>query len=329
VNYEQEKAVAISAVRQAARLCEAVRLEMVPAAIEKSDKSPVTVADFGAQAVICRALGLAFPQDPVVGEEDGADLRQPEMAPVLETVTAQVGRWVEDSTPDQVIDWIDHGNGDVAPRYWTLDPIDGTKGFLRGDQYVVALALLVDHQVQIGVLGCPQLPFQRLSGSPTNNIGSLVIAVRGEDCWATPLETSEHFIKLQVSNTTDPRQARIFGSYEAEHTNQAQIDAFARRLEVNSTPVRMDSQAKYALLAAGQGELMLRMLSSARPDYREKIWDQAAGSIIIQEAGGRVTDLDGKPFDFSTGRTLENNRGVLASNGHLHKPALAALSEVQ
>ena len=84
----------------------------------------------------------------------------------------------------------------------------------------------------------------------------------------------------------------------------------------------MDSQAKYAVLAAGEGDVLLRLLSPSRPDYREKIWDQAAGSIVIEEAGGRITDLDGKPLDFSHGRTLAKNRGIVATNGHLHDAVL-------
>ena len=90
----------------------------------------------------------------------------------------------------------------------------------------------------------------------------------------------------------------------------------------------MDSQAKYMLLAAGEGELYLRFLSSRQPDYREKIWDQAAGSLIVEEAGGQVCDLHGRPLDFSAGRTLLHNRGVLASNGYLHQQALQALRAI-
>ena len=90
----------------------------------------------------------------------------------------------------------------------------------------------------------------------------------------------------------------------------------------------MDSQAKYAVLAAGQGELMLRLLSPDQPKYQEKIWDQAAGSLVLEEAGGCISDLDGKALDFTTGRALCNNRGILASNTHLHASALAALKAV-
>ena len=74
--YEREQAVAIGAVRAAARLCRAVRSEISPDVLAKKDKSPVTVADFGSQALICRELAEAFPDDPVIAEEDAAELRR-------------------------------------------------------------------------------------------------------------------------------------------------------------------------------------------------------------------------------------------------------------
>ncbi|HEX7974990.1 MAG TPA: inositol monophosphatase family protein, partial [Anaerolineales bacterium] len=84
----------------------------------------------------------------------------------------------------------------------------------------------------------------------------------------------------------------------------------------------------YAILAAGKGDLLLRLISPSMPDYHEKIWDQAAGSLILEEAGGKITDLDGRPLDFSTGRELLNNRGILASNSFLHPAALEALQAI-
>ncbi|MFW6032399.1 MAG: inositol monophosphatase family protein [Phycisphaeraceae bacterium] len=65
-----------------------------------------------------------------------------------------------------------------------------------------------------------------------------------------------------------------------------------------------------------------------RADYREKIWDHAAGAIVVEEAGGKVTDIEGKPLDFSRGRKLENNRGVIATNGPIHDAVLEAVGAV-
>jgi 3'(2'), 5'-bisphosphate nucleotidase len=115
---------------------------------------------------------------------------------------------------------------------------------------------------------------------------------------------------------------------EKAHTNVDEIGQLAAVLGITAAPVAMDSQAKYAVLAAGAGDVLLRLLSPSRPDYREMIWDQAAGSIVVTEAGGRITDLDGRPLDFAQGRTLAKNRGVLATNGRLHDALLAGLRDI-
>jgi 3'(2'), 5'-bisphosphate nucleotidase len=85
----------------------------------------------------------------------------------------------------------------------------------------------------------------------------------------------------------------------------------------------MDSQAKYAVLALGEGELYLR--TPTKPGRSEWIWDHAAGVICVEESGGRVTDLDGRPLDFGTGRALTANRGIVGTNGVLHERVLAAV----
>ncbi|TVP68578.1 MAG: 3'(2'),5'-bisphosphate nucleotidase [Leptolyngbya sp. LCM1.Bin17] len=319
--YDLEKQVAIAAVTQAAQLCEAVRQGLVPAAIEKNDKSPVTIADYGAQAVICRALAAAFPADPVVGEEDTQDLRQPAMAPVLSQVTQQVQGVQPGATDSEVLSWIDHGNGDVARRYWTLDPIDGTKGFLRGDQYAIALALVEDSDLKVGVLGCPFLSF----GQGT---GLLLVAVRGEGTVIMPLAGGEPQ-PLQVASADHTAHWRFVESVESGHGNQDQQSAIAQAVGITAPSMRMDSQAKYAAVAAGQAVLYLRLPSPKSPDYREKIWDHAAGVLVVQEAGGKVTDMHGKPLDFGTAARFPNNRGVVVSNGAIHETVLAALKQGQ
>ncbi|MBD1873826.1 3'(2'),5'-bisphosphate nucleotidase [Nodosilinea sp. FACHB-131] len=317
--YDQEKQTAIAAVIQAAQLCEAVRQGLVPAAIEKNDKSPVTIADYGAQALICKALAEAFPSDPVVGEEDTTDLRQPETAAVLAAVTEQVQNAIPSATDSDVLSWIDHGNGDVAPRYWTLDPIDGTKGFLRGDQYAIALALVVDGDIKVGVLGCPFLSFD---GGET---GLLFAAVRGEGTVMMSL-TGGNPQPVKVTAADDVDRLRLVESVESGHGDLSQQAQVAQAVGITTPSIRMDSQAKYAAVAAGQAALYLRLPSPKTPDYREKIWDHAAGVLVVEEAGGRVTDMHGKPLDFASAARFPNNPGVVASNGAIHDTVLKALS---
>ncbi len=317
---------ALNATRRASLLVRLVQSELVTPALTKEDRSPVTVADYAAQALVGRLLAEQFPHDWLVAEEDSSALRTPDAARTLERVTHFVRRSLPGATPDRVCAWIDHRRADSAERFWTLDPVDGTKGFLRGDQYAVALALVVAGQVEIGVLGCPNLTDAQ--NPDLNGPGSLVVGVRGQGAWTTSLASPGDFQPLKVSAQADPAQARLLRSFESGHTNVSQMDVFARALGIQAEPVLMDSQAKYAVLAAGKGDLLLRLLSPAQPNYREKIWDQAAGARVLEEAGGRITDLDGRPLDFTTGRSLRNNRGVLASNHVLHDAALKALGQI-
>ncbi len=317
--FEKEKAVAIAAATAAAKVCEQVRQTMVPEAIEKKDRSPVTVADFGAQAVVCKALLEDFPNDPVVGEEDAGELKTPEMAERLQQVTSYVQQVAPDATPDAVTKWIDHGNGDVAARYWTLDPIDGTKGFLRKDQYAVALALVENGEIKVGVLACPALTI----GDKT---GILLVAARGEGATMQAIAggTPE---PIKVTSSSDAEHFRFVESVESGHGDQSLQSAIAQAAGITADSMRMDSQAKYAAVASGQAVLYLRLPSPKSPDYREKIWDHAAGVIIVEEAGGRVTDMTGKPLDFSKAAKLVDNRGVIVSNGEIHDSVLSALKQ--
>lgn len=287
----------------------------------KGDRSPVTVADFAVQASVARSLMESFPADPLVAEEDSGLLSD---RATLDTVSEALRLQWPEAKPERVLEWIERGGAEPSERFWTLDPVDGTKGFLRGEQFVVALALIEHGQVVLGVVGCPNLNVDAMPelGGP----GSLALAVHGQGAWIQPLNGGERR-KLRVSDTGDPRAARLLRSVEASHTNLDRMQQIQTRLEVSAEPVRMDSQAKYVMLAAGKAELIFRLLSPDQPDYRERIWDQAAGSLLVEEAGGRVTDLEGRPLDFSAGRLLDRNRGVLASNAHLHKMALQALRE--
>ncbi len=322
--YEQELAVAQAAVSQAARLCEAVRQQLVMEAMEKADKSPVTVADYGAQALICRALAMAFPLDPVVGEEDASELRDPalggQLQQILGFVQGELGATA--ATAEQVLTWIDQGNGAVGTRFWTLDPIDGTKGFLRRDQYAIALALIEDGDLRVGVMACPAL---KLECRPET--GLLFSAVRGQGATVRPLADLSQVTPLQVLPPGDSPRLRFVESVEASHGNQPQQQAVARAAGITRPPVPMDSQAKYGVVAAGEAALYLRLPSPKYPDYREKIWDHAAGALIVEEAGGRVTDMLGQPLDFYRGIKMLDNRGVIATNGTLHDLALQAMAK--
>lgn len=315
---------ALAAVRDAMRVCRSVQASFDGGSLAKEDKSPVTIADFGSQAVVCRRLAETFPHDPIIGEEDSSALMNEEHAPFLHRIHDEVCRNCIEATPDQICHWIDRGNAsEYSDRFWTLDPIDGTKGFLRQGQYAVSLALIVNGRIELGVLGCPNLA---PSGIETDSVGTLYFAVRGQGAFGLSLAEGATAERIHVSRTTDSTRARFCESVESGHSNQGKSAAIGQKLGITANPARLDSQAKYAVVARGEADLYLRLPTKA--DYREMIWDHAGGVIVVEEAGGRVTDVDGKPLDFTLGKKLLNNRGVVASNRALHDVALKTLAEV-
>ena len=324
-DHSHEAAFALSAVRAGGRLARQIQQDHAGRAELKADLSPVTVADYAAQALIASQLKEAFPGDRLVAEEGSEALRRPEQREMLAAVRGwlePVGGPLDD---DQVCAWIDWGSGEPGERFWTLDPVDGTKGFLRGEQYAVALALIERGVVVLGALACPNLGID--GSSDREGEGCVALALRGQGAWIEPLQGGARR-PLRVSATEEPAEARVLRSVESGHTDPASMQALLSDLGIATPPVLMDSQAKYVTLAAGTGDLIFRLISPDRPDYREWIWDQAAGHLLVTEAGGMVTDLTGAGLDFSRGRRLERNRGVLASNGRLHPAALQALQRV-
>jgi 3'(2'), 5'-bisphosphate nucleotidase len=331
------------------------------------------VADYAAQAIINTVLSNAFPDDPIIGEEDASDLRPSSSSTSTtnesgDALRARVVELADDILaqpplpPDSEFDpsvggeraewglgrrWgaeallkaIDRGKyaGGRTGRalrfcvafftfalpfvvctnflffwcvgFWTLDPIDGTKGFLRGGQYAVCLALLVDARVELGVIGCPNLPTEP-SASPQSTTastddkdndddddneqqraqgrGALFIAVRGQGAYQLPLHpptSTSDVVQQPRRRLTMPHLAlhelSFLESYEKAH---AALDTNARvasRLGVRAQPVRMDSQAKYAALVRGDegGGVYLRLpVAFGKNDddgeggYQEKIW---------------------------------------------------------
>lgn len=313
---------AIRAVRSAARLCRTVRARPGFESLDKKDRTPVTVADYGSQALVCKALSDAFPEIPIVAEEGADELRGP-AAKALEQVAefVRIERPDLNADPRAICDWIDLGAADPPSSgwFWTLDPIDGTKGFLRNEQYAVALALIHSSTLELAVMACP-------------GYDALYVAVRGQGVQVHSLSRREDADAdaapraIAVSPIADPLEARLCESVESSSTDHSQVDRLVQRLGLRRPPLKIDSQAKYAAVAQGDAELYVRI--SPTPDYREKIWDHAAGALIVAEAGGIVTDLRGKPFDFGQGRTLAANQGVIAAIPALHPLAVQAVAEI-
>ena len=165
----------------------------------------VAVGDYTSQALITSLLLNHFPTDEIVGEEDSSELNQPANSDTKRQIVRLANEalvehlpleqdedlWREvkleagrDPKPEQHwLDLIDRGNssGGAAGRDWWCDPIDGTKGFLRGGQYAVCLGLLERGEVVLGVMGCPNLPVD--PNQPEGEKGALFVAVKGQGAY--------------------------------------------------------------------------------------------------------------------------------------------------
>lgn len=325
MSYEKEKQIAIAAVTAAGQLCQQVRQLQNSPTLKKADASPVTVADFGSQAVICQALSVALCDDPIVAEEDTNLLLLPELADSLKQVTQQVQTFIPGTTQQEVIDWINRGKGEIASRYWTLDPIDGTKGFIRGDQYAIALALIEQGEVKLGVLACPALPVN--PSQPSADQGVIFVAIRGQGTEMRSIDGKKSQV-IHVNPTDDMGKIWRIESVESAHSDRILQTTLDQTLGLIQPAQQMDSQAKYGAIARGEADLYLRIPLPQAATYQENIWDHAAGLIIVEEAGGVVTDLEGKPLDFSLGSKLSKNRGIVVSNGKIHQQVLNAIAQM-
>lgn len=323
------RASALHAVQEASVVCRHVQQQIdTLRAISKDDKSPVTIADFASQAVIAHRLQESFGAIQLVAEEDAATLREDSHAQTRSSVVEAVRLVWPEATEDDVLDAIDLGNHDgSSDNFWTLDPIDGTKGFLRGEQYAICLGYIEGPSPVLGVLGCPNLSADetRSFGDP-DPIGTMYLAIAGQGLWAGACNVNGALQAIQRPARVSVDELRLCESVESAHTKH---DASARVLDalgMRANPQRLDSQCKYAVVARGQADAYLRM--PTRKGYVEKIWDHAAGALVAIEAGCVVSDVCGEELDFSLGTRLERNRGVICADAELHASFVSTIADL-
>ncbi len=211
--------------------------------------------------------------------------------------------------------------------FWTLDPIDGTKGFLRGQQYAIALARIEGGRVTHGIMGCPNLSVDpQRAVEAADPIGVVFSASDGGGAWQWPTNGTDREGQPIHAKSGPADVARICSSVERSHSSQDDQQRVLEHLGLRVEPLRLDSQGKYGIVARGQADAYLRL--PTRASYVERIWDHAAGSLIATEAGAVVSDITGATLDFSHGSGLEANRGVVCANRSLHGRLIEALRDL-
>jgi len=318
------------AVTLASTVCRQVQASLDDVrAITKDDKSPVTVADFASQAIVAYVLRERLGDVILVAEEASAFLREDDHAAHLEATLAAVREVWPEATADEMLEVIDIGAGDTSHHsFWTLDPIDGTKGFLRNQQYAVALGFIENGAPTIGVMGCPNLPkdLSEPLDEPDPN-GCLYFGMHNEGVYEAPCDdATADPIRLTRLDHEKGDPILVCASVEKAHSNVSDTDRILEIIGEESDLVRLDSQAKYAVVARGQADAYLRL--PTRKGYVERIWDHAAGALIAGESGAPVTDIYGNALDFSHGRGLEKNKGIVSAPPRVHGLLIGAIREL-
>ena len=213
----------------------------------KDDRTPLTEADRAAHRIIAEGLSRIEPRLPLLSEE-GAH-----------TPFAERRAWT---------------------RYWLVDPLDGTREFIkRNGEFTVNIALIDDRRPVLGVIHAPALDYTAWAEAGT---GAFLRDASGDDL---PLSSSR----------PAPRPLRVAASRShLDARSAAMIESMG---EVER--VGMGSSLKFCRIAEGRADVYPRFGPTSE-------WDTAAGQCVLEAAGGRVLDLDGEPFAYNRGESLLN-----------------------
>lgn len=268
-----------------------------------------------AQAIISWRIQQEYPDFTMVGEEDAESLTEGGEAGaeslgkivklINKTLKTHKGKSAPQLNSDEVVSLINKGAGVGGQgRHWILDPVDGTLGFVRGDQYAIALAMMEDGDLKVGVMGCPNMPkmgevleydtsytygfsprqvSKLLAGESLGWFkGCIFSAVKGRGTFMQPCDTDIKVdpVEVRVSQEFKPEAARFCEPVMKANSSQGFTASVATNLGIASKPLRVYSQVKYGSVARADADVFMKF---PKAGYKEKIWDHAAGVIIGEE----------------------------------------------
>ncbi|KAF4468136.1 3 (2)5 -bisphosphate nucleotidase [Fusarium albosuccineum] len=345
VSHTRERHLAELAVLRASILTKQVQSTVRE--ISKDDNSPVTVADFAAQALLIGAIRAAFPNDAVLGEEDSAVLRADQalsnkVYELVSSATDVAGFHAKGcalpkpASVEEMLDLIDlggRGRGGDEGRFWVMDPIDGTAAFLKGQQYAVSLALIEDGKEVVGVLGCPNISAEMTRVSEQNvdqnSLGIMLTAVRGRGSTIRTMTQRglEDAVPLSILKPFRSKSLHIVDCATSTATRHDVVAKLADDFKTMFPNTEIwSSHIRYAALIVGGGDVQF-WVPTSQPS-KMCIWDHAGSQLIFTELGGNVTDLDGKGVDFGAGRDLNRNRGLVVARGGIHPTVLETMNKI-
>ncbi|KAF9892339.1 hypothetical protein FE257_002116 [Aspergillus nanangensis] len=345
--YSKELQIACLAVQRASRLTKRVLDAVDKGALDKSDSSPVTIADFASQALIIAAIHRVFPHDDIVGEEDSKALRRD--ANLLKRTWELVSSTHLDDeesekllyspcSKEEMLDLIDlgaQGTCSANNRSWVLDPVDGTATFIQGQQYAVCLALVENGRQKLAVLGCPNLNLE--TGRIHEDIvdreggGQQIFAVAGHGAFMRPMGTHGLLDARKIDRKPQITEIKDLDFVDCAATTSSDIGMHSRLAAHLGAPWPhstdlWSAQLRYIAIAVGGCNTLLKIPRKA--SYRSNIWDHAGGMLIAEETGCTISDLAGNPVDCGQGRTLAGCYGMIVAPASIHGKLLQGVKEI-
>lgn len=299
------------------------------------------MADVSSQIIINYRLEQAIKNVVIIGEEDSTEISF-SMQKQIQEIFSELPelKEIDVGSKSSIRNILMSNSFDANEHeyFWTVDPIDGTKGYIRGDQYCVCIAMIETKTLLpvISALGCPNLS---VDGSNNDKKGLLMVSIASGGNFVCSLgESMDNLRQLPKVPLHEDLSTAIFtGAVVSTHTNPLEINAIKSNFGNEIPIVQMDSQCKYGLLALNRAHVYYRRHTSKDQvgrrswdcDYIEAIWDNAPGYLFVKEAGGQVTDFDGNDLRFPPEKHFKITGGVLASmlTPELHNKVILVVKE--
>ena len=299
-SFNKELSLAIKLVKKASKITEWFRKEKV-LSFKKEDESPVTLADFASQTFIISKIKELFPEDQIIAEEDSGAFINLNVEDIIKKCYNSLNLVFEDNFKDTL-----NYRGSISKRQWTIDPIDGTKGFQKHLAYAIGIGFMVQSEPTVCAISVPNY-----------NERNLTIFSAEKNYGAKVSYGDQNFNLIKVSENKTIKNFRMCHSL---HYDKPWVMNFARSLGITSF-VQMDSMAKFCKVADSTADLYIKPLNI----NRSFTWDFLPGDLLVKEAGGIITDLNGNSIKYLNENCIITAPGLIASNGVLHKNILNTL----
>ncbi len=261
---------------------------------EKNDSSPVTIADFASQIYIITKLKELYPKDQIIAEEDAISLIDDKGIKVIRDCFRDLN--IHDvAEVKEILNY----RGKSSNRIWTIDPIDGTRGFQEGLSYALGICLMEKSIPKICAIAVPDYDDRGLAIFSAELLHGAKASYGGTD-----------FKPIHVSTQKDIKKARMCHSL---HYDMPWVVQFAEKIGIKDR-IQLDSMAKFCMVADGSCDIYVKPIMG----YEASSWDYSPGDLLVREAGGIVTDLDEERLTFKDKKCILRSPGIIGTNGLLH-----------